>query len=206
MNLNISANNGSEKLWEKKHCDFLYSYCSFTVTVPLQLLFLYSYCSFREWQTLKNIGNSSKTCFACYTIVKEIHGTTVLVLHFLCKILDITAAEAFAVLKLPFREEKNEQNSSSWHLEFRSGVIPTMGVECLDNVWTLYVCTDTRLGLFQSFCPGDVYFPKCCRPLHPPIEMQVSAYQHDNRCNGWHWIFTSGRWCCIPGFVVPNSF
>jgi hypothetical protein len=59
----------------------------------------------REWQTLKNIGNSSKSCFACYTIVKELHGTTVFVLHFLCTILGVTAAEAFAVLKLPFREE-----------------------------------------------------------------------------------------------------
>jgi len=70
-----------------------------------------------------------------------------------------------------------------------------MSVHCLFKPHT-----DTGLGLFQSFCPGDVYFRKC-RPFHPPKEIQVSAYQHDNRCNGWHWMFISGRWCCITGFI-----
>lgn len=176
---------------KKKHCDFL---CS--------------YCSFRECQTLKNIGKSSKSCFTCYTIVKELRGKTVLVLHFLRKILGITAAEAFAVLKLPFREESMSRTQVA---DIQSSRVEWYW-QWLLNVWVVSVhClfkphTDTGLGLFQSFCPGDVYFPKCCRPFHPPKEIQVSAYQHDNRCNGWHWMFISGRWCCITGFVVPNSF
>jgi hypothetical protein len=36
---------------------------------------------------------------------KELHGTAVLMLHILHKILGVTAAEAFAVLKLPLRVE-----------------------------------------------------------------------------------------------------
>lgn len=99
---------------------------------------LCSYRSFREWQTLWNVGSSSKSChwcFTCYTVVKELHGTTMLVLQFLHKSVGITPAEAFAVLKLPFREETMSRTQVACIRSSRvEWYLPWMV-----NVWTLSV-------------------------------------------------------------------
>jgi hypothetical protein len=87
-----------------------------------------------------NIGNSSKSSFAHYTIVKELHGTTVLELEFLHKILSITAAEPFAMLKLPCREETMSRTQVAG---IQSSVGGQMSGHCLferhTDVWTLCV-------------------------------------------------------------------
>jgi len=123
----------------------------------------------------------------------------VLVLNFLCKILSITAAEAFAVLKLPFREETMSRTQVAG---IRSSRVEWYLWWVL-NVWTLSVYTlyRYRTGSVSVTLSWRCIFSKMLQassPTNRNASLSIPAWQQMQwlALNFQFWEMMLYHWVC----------